>query len=84
MFITYSIGIHSEDVLVERGVDTNDIPHLVIDFQLQRGHRCVEVNPVEVLHDEDLTATLSSVTRLRSLRRLADLDDHNVAQRYRV
>jgi hypothetical protein len=28
----YCVGINSEDILVERGVDPNDIAHLVVDF----------------------------------------------------
>ena len=30
--------IHSKDVLVERRVDTNNIPHLMIHFKLQGRH----------------------------------------------
>ena len=76
--MTHRVGIDSEDVLVERRVDTNHIAHLVIDLQLERSHRSVEVDPIEVLHEENLTVTLSTVTRLRPLRGLADLDDDNV------
>ena len=80
----HCISIDSEDILVEGGVDSNDVSHLVVDLQLERRHRRVEVDPVEILHDKDLTVTLSSVTRLRSLGRLADLDDDDVAKKYRI
>ena len=76
--MTHRVGIDSEDVLVERRVDTNHIAHLVIDLQLERSHRSVEVDSIEVLHEENLTVTLSTVARLRPLRGLADLDDDNV------
>ena len=76
--VTYCVSIHSEDILVERRVDTNDIPHLVVDLELEGRHRSVEVHTVEILHEKDLTVTLATVTRLGALRRLSDLDNNDV------
>ena len=39
-----SIGSNREQVLVERRIDTNDVLDLVIDLELQRVHRSVEVD----------------------------------------
>lgn len=33
---------------------------------------------IEVLHEQDLTVTLATIARLRSLGGLPDLDDNNV------
>ena len=38
------IGINHEHVLVECRIDTNDVLDLVVDLQLQRIHRRIEVN----------------------------------------
>ena len=77
--VTYSIGIHCEDVLVECRVNTDDIAHLMVNLELKRRHRSVEVHPVQVLHDENLTITLSTITRFRALGGLSDLDNNDVA-----
>lgn len=53
------------------------VPHLV-DLQLERRHGRIEMNPVQVVHEEDLTVTFAPVSRLRALGRLADLHDHHV------
>jgi len=50
MCLAHRVGINSEDVLVEGGVNTDDISHLMVDFQFQRGHRSVEVDAVQVVH----------------------------------
>ena len=77
MCSAYRVSIHSEDILVERGVDANDVSHLVVNFQLQRRHRCIEVNAVQVVHQHDLAVTFSTITRLRSFGGLSNLDyDH--------
>jgi hypothetical protein len=47
--------IHREDILVERGVNSNDIPHLVVNLQLERIHGRIEVDLVQITHQEDLT-----------------------------
>ena len=39
-----SVGINHETVLVERGVDTNDVLDLVINLKLQRIHGGIEVS----------------------------------------
>ena len=75
---TYCISVDSEDVLVEGRVDTDDVAHLVIDFQLEWTHRRIKVDPVEILKQEDLTVTLATVAWLCALRRLADFDDDDV------
>ena len=77
---TYSIGIHHEDVLVECRVDTDDVPHLMIDFEFQRGHGFVEVDMVEILQQEDLRVSLAAITWLVALAGLADFDHHNVSE----
>ena len=38
------IGINHEQVLVERGVDSNNVFDLVVHLQLEWIHRCVEVD----------------------------------------
>ena len=45
----HRIGVHHEDVLVEGGVDSDDVAHLVVNFELEGIHRGVEVDPVEVV-----------------------------------
>ena len=47
--LTHSISVDLEDVFVKSRIDANDIPHLVIDLELQRRHGSVEVDSVEVL-----------------------------------
>ena len=41
------IGIHHEQILVERRVDTNDVLDLVVDLELQGVHGSVEVDLAE-------------------------------------
>lgn len=49
----------------------------MVYLQFQGRHCRIEVYTVEVLHEQNLTVTLPSVTRLRALRRFADLaHDH--------
>ena len=50
MNATYRIGIDREDVLIEGRVDTDDVPHLMINFQLQWCHGRIEMDAVEVMH----------------------------------
>ena len=76
---TYGIGIDLEDILVECRVDPNDISHLVIDLQLERAHGSIKVDTVEILKEQHLGISLSSITRFRSFGRFANLDDDNVA-----
>jgi hypothetical protein len=47
--LAYGIGINLEDVFVESGIDTNNIPHLMIDLQFQWRHGSIEVNSIEEL-----------------------------------
>jgi hypothetical protein len=75
---TYRISINGENVLVESRIYANNVPHLVVDLQLERRHGRIEMNPVQVVHEEDLTVTLAPVSRLRALGRLADLHGHHV------
>jgi hypothetical protein len=53
---------------------------LVVNLKLERAHRGVKVDTVEVLHEENLRVTLSTVTRARGLGGLADLDNDNIAE----
>jgi hypothetical protein len=68
-----------ENILVKRRVDPNDIPHLVIDLQLEGRHGRIKVHAVEVLQEQDLRITLASVARLGRFGGLADLDDDEVS-----
>jgi hypothetical protein len=75
---TNRISINSKDVLIKRGINSNHIPHLVINLQLERGHGRIKVHTVEVVHNQDLTVTLATITWLGALRGLANLDDDHV------
>lgn len=79
---TYSVRIDSKDILIKGWIYPNDIPHLVVNLELQRRHRAVEVDLVEVRHEKDLTVTFSAVTRLLTFARLADFNDHHVSIQY--
>ena len=77
MCSAHRVGINGKDILIEGRVNTDDISHLMVDFQFQRGHRSIEVDAVQVVHQHDLTVTFSTVTRLGSFRGLSNLDyDH--------
>ena len=54
----HRVGINSKDILVEGGVNTDDISHLMIDFRFQRGHRGIEVDVVQIVHRHNLTVTV--------------------------
>lgn len=75
----YRVSIHGKDILIERRVDADDISHLVVNFQLQWGHRCIEVNAVQVMHQQDLTVSLSTIARLGPFRGLSNLDHDHVS-----
>lgn len=75
---THRIGIHSEDVLVECRINSDNVPHLMINLELQRGHRCVEVNFVQIAHQQDLTVTFPSIAGFRPLSRFADFHYNDV------
>ena len=51
---SHRIGIDRKDILIKRRIDSNDIAHLMINFEFQRVHRSVKVYAVEVVHQEDL------------------------------
>lgn len=53
----------------------------MVDLELERSHRRVKVDPVEIAKKKDLRVSLSSVSGLGPLARLADLDDDHVAAR---
>ena len=78
---THGVSIDLEDVLVERRIDTDNVSHLMVDLQLERVHRGVKVNSVEVVQKQDLGITFPSISRLAALGRLADLDNDHVAMR---
>lgn len=62
--LAHRVSVNSKDILIEGGVDADDISHLMVDFQLQRRHRSIEVNAVQVVHQQDLAVTFSAITRL--------------------
>ena len=74
MCSAHRISIDTKDILIEGGVNTDDISHLMIDFQLQRGHRSIKMNAVQVMHQQDLAVTFSTITRLGPFRGLSDFD----------
>lgn len=50
-WIDRSISVNHEHVFVERRVHTNNILDLVVNFELQRVHRCVEMDlDLEISH----------------------------------
>ena len=61
---THRIGIDSEQVLIERRVNTNNIPHLVVNLEFQGRHRGIEVYTVQVMHDKNLRITLATIAWL--------------------
>jgi hypothetical protein len=76
----YGIGINLEDVFVESGIDPNDIPHLMVDFQLQWRHGSIKVNSIQELQQQDLRISFSSITSLGSiLTGFSDLDHYHVS-----
>jgi hypothetical protein len=76
---TYRISIHLENVLVKSRVNPNDIPHLMVNLQLERAHRCVKVHAVEVLHEQDLRVSFAAIARSVRLGWLANFDHYNVS-----
>lgn len=77
--MTHRISVDLENVLVEGRIDSNNVSHLVIDFQLQRRHGRVKVDSVEVLQEQDLRITFSSVSWFIGFGRFSDLDDNDVS-----
>ena len=75
----YRIGVHHEDVLVEGGVDSDDIAHLVVNFELEGIHWGIEVDSVEVVEEQDLRVTLATVARALAFTRPADFDNHHIS-----
>ena len=59
----HRISIYLEDVLVEGGVNANDVAHLVVDLQLEGTHGGIKVDAVEVLQEQDLGVSLASIAR---------------------
>ena len=59
-----SIGIHHEEVLVKAGIDADDILDLVVHFQFERVHRCVEVDLETRQLGQALLSTSRSCTEL--------------------
>lgn len=77
--LTHSICINHEDVFVKCRINPNDVSHLMINLQLHRRHRGVEMHSVEVVKEQNLRVSLASVTGLGSLTRLPDLDNDDIA-----
>lgn len=65
-FSTYRVSVHSENVFIESWVNSDNIAHLMVDLEFQWRHRGIEVNPVEVVHQQDLTVTLATITGPRA------------------
>lgn len=80
---TYSVSIDRKDILIEGRINSNDVPHLMIDLQLQRGHWRVKVYPVQIMKEENLTVSFAAISRLRTLSGFADLDDDHITIRTR-
>jgi hypothetical protein len=76
----HSIRVHHKDVLVKGRVNANDVSHLVIDFELQRVHGSIEVDPVEIMQEQYLRITLATIARALTFARLSDLDDDHIAR----
>ncbi len=75
----YRICVHHEDVLVEGGVNSDDVAHLVVNFELEGIHRGVEVDSVEVMEKQDLRVTLASVARPLAFTGSADFDNYHIS-----
>lgn len=80
MLKTHSISIHHENVLVERGINSNDVSHLMVDFQLQWRHGRVEVDTIQIVHEQNLRVTLSSIAGFRPFAGFPDFDDDNIPE----
>jgi hypothetical protein len=78
MRTTNRIRIDRKDVLVKRRVDPYHVPHLMINFEFQRGHGRIEMHTVEVVHEQDLAVSFAAIARLGPLRGLADFDDNHI------
>ena len=63
--VAHGIGVDLEDILVECRVNSDDVPHLMVDLELQRRHGRVEVNSIEVLQKQDLRVSFTSVSGFR-------------------
>ena len=74
----YRIGIHGEDVFIKRRINANNISHLVVNLQLQRRHWHIEMDTIEVMQQEDLRVSLSTIARFRSFSGFTDLGDDHV------
>ena len=78
MRTTNRIRIDRKDVLVKRRIDSNHVPHLMINFEFQRGHGRIEMHAVEVVHEQNLTVSFAAIARLGPLRGLAHFDDNHI------
>jgi len=76
---THRIGVDHEDVLVEGGVDPDDVAHLVVNFELEGIHWGIEVNSIEVMEEQDLRITLATVAWALALTGPADFDNHHIS-----
>lgn len=75
----HRISVHHENVLVEGGVDSDDIAHLVVNFELEGIHRGVEVDSIQVMQEQDLRVTLATVARALAFTGSADFDNHHIS-----
>ena len=74
----YRISINRKDIFVKRRIDPNYVSHLMIDLELQRRHRSIKVDSVQVVKEENLTVAFATIARLRTFSWLADLDDDHI------
>ena len=77
--VAHRVSINGKDILIEGGVNADDISHLMVDFQLQRSHRSIKVNAVQIVHQQNLAVTLPAITRLGPFRGFPNLDYDNVS-----
>ena len=72
------IGIDTKHELVAVRTDARHAPNRVEELVLERRHALVEHDLLQERHEHDLRVALATVTRLRALRRLSDLDHADV------
>lgn len=78
VFLDGSIGVDHEQVLVEFGINSDNVVDLMEHFEFERAHRGAVMDTVEEAEEENLGVTLSSVSWLGNLGRLANFDNNNV------
>lgn len=77
--MAHRVSIYGKDILIERGVNSDDITHLMVYLQLQGGHWSIKVNTVQVVHQQNLAVTFSTISWFRTFCGLPNLDDDHVS-----